>query len=201
MGPDITVRPGPRKVDILTGRLAAQAVTYSPRSDVSGHHNRPERLSSDTAVSPLVRPGGSECDTNALAASGPGDMSMVLDTATLRIAFGLMALALVFLFYFCTYRPTRSPYSGWWCVALLFFLTGSVCFLLNKTEHQVWANPMGNVLLVTGALAVWAGARSLRPVRPPGLAFVGMPLLTLVASALDSPATNMWSGGPFSWGS
>lgn len=44
--------------------------------------------------------------------------NMVLDTATLRIAFGLMALGLVFLFYFGTYRPTRSPYTGggaWRC--------------------------------------------------------------------------------------
>ena len=121
---------------------------------------------------------------------------MVLDTATLRTAFGLMTLALVFLFYFCTYRPARSPYSGWWCVALLFFLTGSLCFLLNRTDHQVWANPLGNTLLVTGALAVWAGARSLRPARPPKSAFIGIPLLILVASALDDPATNTWSGGP-----
>ena len=85
-----------------------------------------------------------------------------LDTATLRIAFGFMALALTALFYFCTYRPTRSPYSKWWCVALMFFLGGSVCFLLNGTVAQVWANPLGNVMLVSGVLSVWAGARSLR---------------------------------------
>ncbi|WP_458782328.1 GGDEF domain-containing protein [Arthrobacter sp. D3-16] len=122
---------------------------------------------------------------------------MVLDTATLRIAFGVMALALVFLFYFCTYRPARSPYSGWWCVALLFFLTGSLCFLMNRTDHQIWANPLGNTLLVTGALAVWAGARSLRLARPAKSVFVGIPLLTLVVSALDNSAVNTWSGGPF----
>jgi diguanylate cyclase (GGDEF)-like protein len=121
---------------------------------------------------------------------------MALDTATLRIAFGLMALVLVFLFYFSAYRATRSPYSGWWCVALLFFLCGSACFLLDRTPHQVWANPLGNVLLVLGGVAVWAGARSLRTVRPPKWAFTGIPLVTLVASVLDSPATNTWSGGP-----
>ena len=122
---------------------------------------------------------------------------MVLDIATLRITFGLMALALVFLFYFCTYRPTRSPYSGWWCIALLFFLTGSLCFLLNRTGHQVWANPLGNMLLVSGALSVWAGARSLRPTPVPRWAFAGVPLVTLAASVLDNPSTNTWSGGPF----
>jgi len=121
---------------------------------------------------------------------------MVLDTATLRIAFGLMALVLVVLFYFSAYRLTRSPYSAWWCGALLFFLTGSGCFLLDGTAHQVWANPVGNTLLVHGGVAVWAGARSLRIVPPPKWAFTGIPLVTLVASLLDHPATNTWSGGP-----
>ena len=121
---------------------------------------------------------------------------MVLDTATLRIAFGLMALVLVVLFYFSAYRLTRSPYSAWWCGALLFFLTGSGCFLLDGTVHQVWANPVGNTLLVHGGVAVWAGARSLRTVPPPKWAFTGIPLVTLVASLLDHPATNTWSGGP-----
>jgi diguanylate cyclase (GGDEF)-like protein len=121
---------------------------------------------------------------------------MVLDTATLRIAFGLMALVLVFLFYFSAYRITRSPYSGWWCLALIFFLTGSACYLLDGTAHQVWANPAGNVLLVHGGVAVWAGARSLRTVPPPKWAFTGIPLVTLVASVVDHPATNTWSGGP-----
>lgn len=107
-----------------------------------------------------------------------------------------MALVLVFLFYFWTYRPTRSPYSGWWCIALLFFLTGSVCFLLTRTDHQVWANPLGNVLLVSGSLSVWAGARSLRTALPPRSAIIVIPLGTLVASAVDNPETNIWSGGP-----
>ncbi|WP_258804368.1 GGDEF domain-containing protein [Pseudarthrobacter sp. NS4] len=121
---------------------------------------------------------------------------MALDTVTLRIAFGLMALVLVFLFYFSAYRVTRSPYSGWWCLALIFFLTGAACFLLDGTVHQVWANPAGNVLLVHGGVAVWAGARSLRTVHPPKWAFTGIPLVTLIASVLDNPATNTWSGGP-----
>lgn len=120
---------------------------------------------------------------------------MVLDTTTLRIAFGLMALVLVVLFYFSAFRVTRSPYSGWWCLALIFFLGGSGCFLLDGTPHQIWANPLGNVLLVHGGVAVWAGARSLRTIRPPMWAFTGLPLATLVASILDHPATNTWSGG------
>lgn len=121
---------------------------------------------------------------------------MVLDTATLRVAFGIMALVLGLLFYFSSYRYTRSPYSGWWCLALVFFLAGSASFLLDGTPHQWWANPLGNVLLVHGGVAVWAGARSLREVRPQRWLFTVVPLVTLVASALDNPGTNTWSGGP-----
>lgn len=120
---------------------------------------------------------------------------MVLDITTLRVAFALMALALGLLFYFSAYRSTRSPYSAWWCIALLLFLAGSAAFLFNGTSHQWWANPLGNVLLVHGGAAVWAGARSLRMVPPPRWAFVGVPLVTLVASAVDNPATNIWAGG------
>lgn len=76
---------------------------------------------------------------------------MVLDTTTLRIAFGLMALMLVVLFYSSAYRVTRSPYSGWWCVALLFFRTGSASFLLNGTGQQIWPNPLGNCAARAGS--------------------------------------------------
>ena len=120
---------------------------------------------------------------------------MVLDTATLRIAFALMALVLGLLFYFSAYRFTRSPYSGWWCLALVFFLTGSAAFLFNGTAHQWWANPLGNVLVVHGGVAVWAGARSLRTVPPRRWLFAAIPLATLFASAVDNPGTNTWAGG------
>lgn len=120
---------------------------------------------------------------------------MVLEITTLRIAFALMALALGLLFYFSAYRSTRSPYSAWWCVALLLFLAGSAAFLFDGTSHQWWANPLGNVLLVLGGAAVWAGARSLRMVPPPPWAFVGVALVTLAAAAVDNPATNTWAGG------
>ncbi|MFJ4171523.1 diguanylate cyclase [Paenarthrobacter sp. NPDC089714] len=121
---------------------------------------------------------------------------MILDTTTLRIAFGLLTLVLAALFYFSAYRPTRSAYSGWWCVALLSFLTGAGCFLLDGSAHQVWANPLGNTLLAYGAVAVWAGARSLRSLTLSAWAAAALPVLTLVSSLLDNPAINAWSGGP-----
>lgn len=126
---------------------------------------------------------------------------MVLDTATLRVAFAVMALVLALLFYFSAYRHTRSPYSRWWCMALLLFVSGSACFLLNGTPHQWWANTMGNVLLVAGAGSAWAGARSLRTPKYNFWLFWAVPGVVAIASAADSPGTNIWAGGAVFLGS
>ncbi|WP_278259023.1 hypothetical protein [Nocardioides convexus] len=85
----------------------------------------------------------------------------MLDTFTLRVAFGLVAACVLVLFYFATYRTTRSAYSGWWCVSLGCFVTGAMLYLCNGTPVQVVANPLGNTIGVLGAAGVWAAARSL----------------------------------------
>lgn len=121
---------------------------------------------------------------------------MTLDTITLRVAFGITALTLLLLFYFVTFRNTRSTYSAWWCAALALFLAGSMAYLLDGTFHQRWANPLGNSLLVMGGSSVWAGARSLRSAAPKIWQLAVAPVLTALASFLDDPATNDWSGGP-----
>ncbi|WP_400159514.1 GGDEF domain-containing protein [Arthrobacter sp. BPSS-3] len=121
---------------------------------------------------------------------------MVLDTSTLRVSLAVVTLTLLFLFFFITYRKTRSAYSAWWCSALLLFLTGSASYLLDGTVHQEWANPLGNTLLVGGAGAMWAGARSLRSTSPKIWYLIAGPVLTGLVSIFDSPATNNWSGGP-----
>ena len=120
---------------------------------------------------------------------------MILDTATLRVAFAAMALVLAVLFYFSTYRTTRSPYSAWWCAALLLFLLGATFFLMNGTPQQAWANPLGNVMLVSGAACVWAGARSLRNLKPSPWLSVALPFLAGVTAAVDNPGSNAWAGG------
>ncbi|MHA7263380.1 GGDEF domain-containing protein [Arthrobacter sp. TMN-37] len=120
---------------------------------------------------------------------------MPLDTSTLRVAFGVVALIQLVLFYLVTFRRTRSAYSAWWCAAIGLFLAGSAAFLLDGTIHQRWANPLGNTLLVAGAAAVWAAARSLHKGRPPVAQLAAAPLLTALASALGHPAVNPWSGG------
>ena len=121
----------------------------------------------------------------------------MLDAATLRVAFALTALTLLALFLLVTYRSTRSAYSLWWSAALALFLGGSAAYLLDFTVHQVWSNPLGNGLFVAGAVSVWAGARSLRARRLRRWQFFAAPVGIIVVSALDSPATNDWSGGPF----
>lgn len=119
----------------------------------------------------------------------------MLDTTTLRVSFGMVALTLLVLFYFVAYRSSRSAYCGWWCAALGLFLGGSVAYLFDGTSQQVWTNPLGSTLLVAGASSVWAGTRSLRawPFSWPW--FAAAPVVTAVAAALDDPADNTWAGG------
>ena len=121
----------------------------------------------------------------------------MLDTTSLRVAFAVAALTMLVLFYFVNYRSTRSSYSGWWCVALIFFLTGSLGYVLNGTGHQWWANPLANGLTVMGQVCVWASARSLRTDSPRARWLPWLPAALVAVSLLDDPARNVWSGGPF----
>lgn len=119
----------------------------------------------------------------------------MLDTTTLRVAFGVVALTLLVLFYFVSFRTSRSAYCGWWCAALGLFLGGSAAYLLDGTPQQVWANPLGSTLLVAGACSVWAGTRVLRGLRFSLVLFAGAPVVTAVSAVLDDPADNVWAGG------
>lgn len=121
----------------------------------------------------------------------------MLDTATLRVAFGVVGFCVVVLFYGVTYRTTRSSFSGWWCVSLGLFLVSALLFLLNGTAAQVVANPMGNTLAVLGASCVWAAARSLRTGAVPWWPLFVAPAIVMVASFLDDPAHDTWTGGAF----
>jgi diguanylate cyclase (GGDEF)-like protein len=119
----------------------------------------------------------------------------VLDTFTLRVAFGVVASCVLVLFYVATYRSTRSAYSGWWCVSLACFVGGALLYLLNDTPLQVVANPLGNAVGVTGAGGVWAAAASLRGRSIPGWRLGVAPVVVLGAALVDDPAHDVWSGG------
>ena len=120
---------------------------------------------------------------------------MEIDVATLRLAFVVTTLTMLALFYFATFRPTRSPFCGWWCVALGAFLAGSAAYLLDGTGHQWWANPTGSILLTAGATSTWAAARTLRTSPLPPWALLAGPTLVGVMAATDDPGTNDWAGG------
>ncbi|GAA5190302.1 GGDEF domain-containing protein [Arthrobacter gyeryongensis] len=119
---------------------------------------------------------------------------MGLDPVSLKIALGIVAFTLCLLF-FGSFRRTRSAYSGWWCLALVFLLSGNMAYLLAGTPQQIWAGPLGNALLVAGAFSVWAGSRSLRLLATPRWQLLTGPVATAVAATLENPATNAWSGG------
>ncbi len=121
---------------------------------------------------------------------------MALDTYSLRVAFAVVAFTVGLLFYFADYLTTRSPYSGWWCVSLALFLIGSAVFLLELTPLRWLANPVGNPMLVAGACAVWASARSLRALRPSVWVLAAVPGCAAVAAVADNPSTNEWAGDP-----
>ncbi|WP_139981738.1 GGDEF domain-containing protein [Nocardioides litoris] len=121
----------------------------------------------------------------------------MLDVATLRVAFGVVAVAVLVLFYVATYRTSHSAYSGWWCVSLALFIAGASLYLADGTRLQVVANPAGNALTTAGAGAVWAGTRSLRGQRVRWRWLVGVPLLVLAVALLDDPVDDVWTGGPF----
>lgn len=121
----------------------------------------------------------------------------MLDTLTLRVAFGVLGMCTVVLSYGVTYRTTRSSYSGWWCLSLALFFVGAVLYLANGTALQVAANPAGNTVAVLGAGCVWAAARSLRGRTTAWWQLAAAPAVVLVASLLDDPAHDIWTGGPF----
>ncbi len=120
---------------------------------------------------------------------------MDLDVTTLRVAFGIAAFTMLVLFYFVTYRPTRSGYSGWWSVSLAWFLAGSSAYILNGTEHQPWANPTGNALVVLGASCAWAATRFLNGSRTSPWLLLLAPVITGIVSFADDPANDVWTGG------
>ena len=121
----------------------------------------------------------------------------MLDATSLRVAFAVLALTLMALFYFVTYRTTRASYAGWWCASLGLFLLGASALLLDGTSQQVWGNPLSNVLLLLGAGCVWGGARSLRGLTLHRWELAVAPVVVAPLSVIDDPAHNTWSGGPF----
>jgi phosphoserine phosphatase RsbU/P len=112
---------------------------------------------------------------------------------TLRVAFVVVALTLLSLSLFVTYRSTKSPYSLWWSVGLVLLLAGNAAFILDATPYAAWTNPLGSLLAVGGAGSVWAASRSLRGKRPVTWLLTVAPLLAGAVSIVDDLFRN-WTG-------
>jgi serine phosphatase RsbU (regulator of sigma subunit) len=117
----------------------------------------------------------------------------MLDAITLRVAFLVVALTLLTLSFFVTYRSTRSAYSLWWSIGLALLLAGNTAFILNGTAHETWANPLGNLLAVAGGASIWTATRSLRGLRVKAWQLAVPPLVTGGVSVVDDLFRD-WSG-------
>ena len=93
---------------------------------------------------------------------------VLLDKSTLMVVFAVMTLTMLALFYFDTYRKSRAPFAGWWCIAVGSFFAAATFYFAGEAGGVAWAPSIGNAVMVLGCGCVWAGPRSLagRRVRP-----------------------------------
>ncbi len=121
---------------------------------------------------------------------------MELDAFSVRVALGVVTVTLLVLF--CTsFHRTRSPYAGWWSLALLEFMAGNAAFLLNGTPPPAMGQPpLGQ--------RPGGGRRFQRVGRGRRRSGTGKPRhgswLLLRPSRLShpfwkAPGSNVWSGG------
>jgi len=124
----------------------------------------------------------------------PATLSHVFDIETLRVVLGAVSLMVLVLFYLGVYRPTRSPFAGWWTLALLCSGLSSALLLMNGTPAQAFANPSSTVLSAAGVTCTWFATRSLRRddlplwVLPVGAGAVG------ALALLGGPGDDIWAG-------
>lgn len=119
----------------------------------------------------------------------------MLDPLSLRVALSVVAVTLLVLTYTAVHRRDRSRYTQWWMASLIATGLSSTLYAFNGTPAQVVANPVANVAGVCGGLLAWTAARSLRHRRVPWAAAAAVLTVVLLASVMDSPASNTWAGG------
>lgn len=119
----------------------------------------------------------------------------MLDTTSLQASYVMLMSIVLVLSYGITYRTNRTSYAGWWCVSVAMFLGGALSYMLIGTAHQVWANPLGNILYITGGGCVWAASRSLRGRGLPLWCILVGPCVVGVMTSLDDPGTKVWAAG------
>ena len=146
---------------------------------------------------------------------------VLLDRSTLMVVFAVMTLTMLVLFYFDTYRKSRAPFAGWWCVAVGSFFFAAVFYFLGEVAGVTWAPSVGNGVMGLGSGCVWAGTRSLAgrrvrsllPAVPAAATFVvsfaahswgdtrsgSIVLLALMGSAIALASVELWRERAKSW--
>jgi diguanylate cyclase (GGDEF)-like protein len=110
---------------------------------------------------------------------------------------GVVCICVLALFYLGVYRPTQSPFSGWWSVSLLCAAVTPVLLLSDGSSLQVFLNPLSSATSAVGTICVWFATRSLRQRSNPVWLMITATAAVVVFAVLDSPATNEWAGnGP-----
>ena len=118
----------------------------------------------------------------------------MFDVETLRLMVGVVSLAVLALFYLGVYRPTHSPFSGWWTLALICAALSACLLLGDGTAAQVIANPASTGVSAMGAICVWFATRSLRERTNRVWLLAVIPLACVIAAAFDHPSSNIWAG-------
>ncbi|MGC4173950.1 GGDEF domain-containing protein [Demequina sp.] len=118
----------------------------------------------------------------------------MFDIETLRLMLAVVSLAVLALFFLGVYRPTHSPFSGWWTLALVCAASSAVFLLGNGTPTQVYLNPASTGVSAMGAVCVWFATRSLRKRANRVWVLVVIPASCVGVALLDSPSSNEWAG-------
>ena len=118
----------------------------------------------------------------------------VLDLETLRFMLAVVSVVVLALFYLGVYRPTHSPFSGWWTLALICAAASSTLLLANGSGLQVVANPSASAVEAMGATCVWFATRSLGARRSPVWLLAVPPIACVIAALPDHPSSNVWAG-------
>lgn len=125
----------------------------------------------------------------------PCYVQFVLDPASMRIALAAVALTLLVLSYFGVHRPTRSSYSGWWCISLVASAAYSALFIFDGTPAQEYTGPLGTGIGVAGAGFAWAAARALSGRTTPWWQLTLFPVFATIFAVFDNPRDDIWAGG------
>ncbi|MFN3866579.1 MAG: GGDEF domain-containing protein [Demequina sp.] len=111
----------------------------------------------------------------------------MFDDQTMRGALGAVTFTVLVLFYLGVYRPTRSSFSGWWCMSLLLAGAATALLIFDDSAARVVTYPVSAALAAAGATCVWFAARSLRRRTLPRWLLYAGPATIMVPVSMVAP--------------